>query len=153
MRLQQGISLLEVLLAVLLLKVSVLGALAGQLHARQMVTEALQRTQAVAMAEDWLNRMQAAGASHAELSPFPECSASLPCPSETIANWLHQQWHQQWWLGPNALAQGGYCELLDDSSAELVLYWHSRSLLSESLSQNPCGQSGPKVALQLQVTL
>lgn len=153
MRLQQGISLLEVLLAVLLLKVSVLGALAGQLHARQMVTEATQRTQAVAMAADWLNRMQASGTSLSDSSPPPHCTEATPCAPDTLSAWLQQQWHQQWWQTNTALAQGGYCTEPQASGAELVVYWHSRHLLGGSSDASPCNVSIPTMSLQVRAAL
>ena len=153
MRLQQGISLLEVLLAVLLLKISVLGALAGQLHARQMVVEATQRTQAAAMAADWLNRMQASGHSFSQVAPSPECNASTPCPPESLASWLHQQWQQQWWHGSAALAQGGYCSQQLDATTEFVVYWYGRQLLVQTSNDTACGSESGVMSLRLQAAL
>lgn len=153
MRLQQGISLLEVLLAVLLLKVSVLGALAGQLHARQMVIEATQRTQAAAMAADWLNRMQASGHSFSQIAPSPECTASSPCPPESLASWLHQQWQHQWWHSSAALAQGGYCSQQQAGGTEFVVYWYGRQLLAQTNNDTACDSGGGAMSLRLQVAL
>ncbi|SEA98029.1 hypothetical protein [Alkalimonas amylolytica] len=152
MRLQQGISLLEVLLAVLLLKVSVLGALAGQLHARQIVTEATQRTQATAMAADWLNRMQASGHSFSQIAPSPECNASTPCPPESLASWLHQQWQQQWWHS-SALAQGGYCSQQLAAGIEFVVYWYGRQLLTQTNNDTACDSVSGAMSLRLQAAL
>ncbi|MCC5826456.1 hypothetical protein [Alkalimonas sp.] len=153
MRLQQGISLLEVLLAVLLLKVSVLGALAGQLQARQIVTEATQRTQAAAMAADWVNRMQATGYSFSQTTPSPECNNDNPCPPESLASWLHQQWQQQWWESSGALAQGGYCSQQHAAGTEFVVYWHGRQLLTQTADNAACGKTSGVMSLRLQAAL
>lgn len=153
MRLQQGISLLEVLLAVLLLKVSVLGALAGQLQARQLVTEATQRTQAAAMAADWLNRVQASGYNVPSVTPAPECTANTPCPPESLASWLHQQWELQWWQNSVALAQGGYCSQEHAAGAELVVFWYGRQLLAQTANESACGAAGGVMSFRLQAAL
>lgn len=153
MRLQQGISLLEVLLAVLLLKVSVLGALAGQLHARQIVTEATQRTQAAAMAMDWLNRMQAAGYHTTSTPPAPPlCTADEPCSSNQLAAWLHQQWQQHWWQGTFVLAHGGYCIGDDASSLQLTIYWQGR-LLQKIPDHELCVAATGLLSLTVQAAL
>ncbi|MCH8537161.1 MAG: hypothetical protein LAT66_05240 [Alkalimonas sp.] len=155
MRLQQGISLLEVLIAVLLLKVSVLGALSGQLYARQLVTEATQRTQAAAMAADWLNRMQAAGSPNISFSsqPVADCMSASPCSPDDSAAWLHQQWQSQWFQTPSALANAGYCNTVSDGQLQLTIHWHSRQLLSQTASTESCAGAEADFSVSVQASL
>ena len=155
MRLQQGISLLEVLIAVLLLKVSVLGALSGQLYARQLVIEATQRTQATAMAADWLNRMQAAGSPNVALPspPVADCLAASPCDPADAATWLHQQWQSQWFNSPFSLAQADYCSAIAGEELSITIHWHSRQLLPATASAPLCAGAEGHFSVNVQASL
>ena len=155
MRLQQGISLLEVLIAVLLLKVSVLGALSGQLYARQLVTEATQRTQAVAMAADWLNRMQAAGSPNISFTsqPVTDCLSASPCSPDDSAAWLQHHWHLQWFHTPSALAKAGYCQTISDGQLALTIHWHSRQILSHTAAPAFCAGAEADFSFSVEASL
>ena len=68
---QRGASLVEVLVTLLILKVGLLGALAGQLLALKMVTDASQRTTAVALSQDIMQQLAAFSAASAHDCVFP----------------------------------------------------------------------------------
>ncbi|MDP4536851.1 hypothetical protein Q3O60_11670 [Alkalimonas collagenimarina] len=155
MRLQQGISLLEVLIAVLLLKVSVLGALSGQLYARQLVVEATQRTQATAMATDWLNRMQAAGSPDVVFSAQPgtDCFSGTPCAPVDAAIWLQQQWQSQWFNAPLSLASAGYCHTVSGGQLQVTIHWHRRQLLQQTAPTPLCDAAEADFSVSVQASL
>lgn len=155
MRLQHGFSLLEVLIAVLLLKISVLGALSGQLYARQLVIEATQRTQATAMAADWLSRMQAAGSLNSSFpsQPAAGCSSSAPCTVADASAWLQQQWYSQWFAPKRALAGAGFCSDISDGFLQVTIHWHSRQLLPQTASTPLCAGAETDFSVSVQALL
>ncbi|WP_333608154.1 hypothetical protein [Arsukibacterium sp.] len=105
MRLQQGASLIEVLVTLLLVKLGLLGILAGQLLATQHIINATQRTAAVALTSSLLQDLasvnKAAPLSAVTISassPLTEvtCSALSPCDAEQARQYLLYNWQQRW---------------------------------------------------------
>lgn len=80
---QQGFSLLDVLIAVLVLAIGVLGAALLQLHALRYSASAADQTQAIFIAYDMLDRMRANSAdlSRYATSVSPGCDPQPPATS------------------------------------------------------------------------
>jgi type IV pilus modification protein PilV len=96
MRLQHGFSLIEILIALLIVKIGLLGALAGQTLALKQVQYATQRTLAVAFTQATLNELRANQqlatlVSGRRLNPdsrlpaVPGCVASGACSTVEVA--------------------------------------------------------------------
>ncbi|WP_258394065.1 type IV pilus modification protein PilV [Halomonas sp. SL1] len=83
---QRGFSLLEALIALLVLSIGLLGVAGMQLKALQGAHAAYQRSIASLAAQDAQERLWAEMAEEKELS----------CPSESVVNGHEAGWHDQW---------------------------------------------------------
>jgi type IV pilus assembly protein PilV len=136
MRLQNGFSLVEVLVTLLILKVGLLGVLSAQTIALKQVQDALQRTQAVALATGLLNDMQTNHELAAvigeqftpssELPPVTICNDAQHCSAEQLAtNQLAG------WLDGANLVEPTFCVQRSGSVTELRIGWLKRAAASE----------------------
>ncbi len=100
---QQGFTLIEVLIAFVILSFGLLGAVALQAKAKQASFDALQRSAAIALGNDILQRMRAndssgfAGLYNGEFSSQSSAGATQPCfnaacSAQQIAAFDKQQW-------------------------------------------------------------
>lgn len=108
MRLQQGISLVEVLVTLLIIKLGLLGALAAQTMALQQIIDATQRTQAVALAADLVSSLQSSSAES--------------------GSYQLEQWQQKLLSDNNlSLFKPEYCLTQQGSLLTLQLSWQQRA--------------------------
>jgi type IV pilus assembly protein PilV len=156
MRLQQGFSLIEVLVSLLVLKIGLLGILAGQTLALRNVVDATQRTQAVALTNELLNniysnqqliplmtgRITAAD----ELSTAINCSATRACSKEQLAEQQRFNWFLQWAAATKSpLVEPEFCLTSSAAGIRLSVTWQQR-LANAALVTQACtltlGRSG-----------
>lgn len=96
---QRGATLIEVLVTLLILKVGLLGVLAGQLQAMKLVTDATQRTTAIALSHEILQQLSAFNPPPVTTS-FSDSAEVNPCQSDSCRSDLQQyvveRWQAQW---------------------------------------------------------
>ncbi len=136
MQSQTGFSLIEVLVSLLILKVGLLGVLAGQTLAVQQVQDALQRTQAVAFSAMVLNELAGNGAllpavneltPYTELAELPSCPPPAQCTAAQITSMQLQQLLsrlQQTTTGK--LHQAALCVTPQHQTVQLSMTWQRR---------------------------
>lgn len=154
---QRGATLIEVLITLLILKVGLLGALAGQLLALKVVTDASQRTTAVALSHEITEQLAAfsnlATSNFSANDPvnMPFCNAAAPCTYQDSRQYLVARWQQKW-----QSAQSGYgllfapefCLQQQAGQIELAASWRQHAAMAISQGQ-ACTASPGRSALQL----
>ncbi|SNY54508.1 type IV pilus assembly protein PilV [Arsukibacterium tuosuense] len=141
MQLQRGFSLLEVLITLLILKLGLLGVLAGQTLALQYVIDATQRTTAVALSATLVQELSATISDNPaftlELTPdsplvLPPCSADFRCTEAELRDYQLGRWQQLW---QSSLETGAtaplfapqFCLQFADNSLRLQASWQQRA--------------------------
>lgn len=164
MRIPQGFSLVEVLVTLLVLKLGMLGVLAGQTLALRHITDATQRTHAVALSAELL--------SHSQLNPsflttapatitanklLPadyECNAEHACTSAELAAYQLGNWQRQLQAaGAARLFNPEFCLASSGSGLMLNVSWQQRATDSTADNTPACQAAKGRAALQLQVPL
>lgn len=143
---QRGATLIEVLITLLILKVGLLGALAGQLQAIKLVTDATQRTTALALSHEILQQLSAVN------PPRVTTNASDLCLTSSCNNTLQQQIVTRWqaqWQGAEAsygmLVAAQFCLEQQQSQLTLQATWqqHAGKATGDAAScQLTAGRSG-----------
>lgn len=139
---QRGATLIEVLITLLILKVGLLGVLAGQLLAFKVVTDASQRTTAVALSYE-ISQQLAAFNRHAISSDFTAnstlqsvgCSAAAPCEYGDARQFLLSRWQQKWQsasTGYGLLFSPEFCVQQQSGRLELKASWRHSAALANS---------------------
>lgn len=142
MRLQHGFSLVEVLVTLLVLKVGLLGVLSAQILALKQVQDALQRTQAVALASGLLsdiqsNRQLAAAIGPqftltSELPPVSVCNHVVSCTAEQLAvNQLTSWINVQQSAAAAGLIEPTFCVQQTVDAIELRISWLQRAFAAD----------------------
>ncbi|CAM3732036.1 type IV pilus modification protein PilV [Rheinheimera salexigens] len=137
MRLQQGFSLLEVLVSLLIIKIGLLGILAGQTLALRNVIDATQRTQAVALTNELINNiysnqqliplMTGRITKAAELTTAPNCSADVACSKAELAQQQRFNWYQQWATAAKLpLTEPEFCLASSAAGLAMSVSWQQR---------------------------
>lgn len=137
MKLQRGVTLLEVLAALLVLKLGLLSALSAQLLAFNIVTDAMQRTTAISLAQDISQQLKAFDLStlakdfsnHAQ-QPVNDCSAAMPCAYEDARHYLLWRWQQKWQIattGYGYLLAAEFCLRQQAGRLELNASWRHKA--------------------------
>lgn len=159
MQLQRGFSLLEVLITLLILKLGLLGVLAGRTLALQYVIDATQRTTAVALSAALVQELAASLNNHpaftlefTSASPLemPACSATVLCNASELRDYQLGRWQQLWQQGPTTgatppLFAPQFCLQFADNSLQLQASWQQRANADSAavLSCEPAaGRSG-----------
>lgn len=100
----QGFTLLEILIAILVLSIGMLGLAGLQFAALRSTTQTYERSQAAVLAADLVDRMRAnrvaAGEGRFKLAPFQipvsqEDCESVACSRELVADFELAQWHER----------------------------------------------------------
>lgn len=155
---QRGATLIEVLITLLILKVGLLGVLAGQLLALKVVTDASQRTTAVALSHEIAQQL-AAFNRNAASSDFSAnntlhsagCNASAPCVYSDARQYLLSRWQQKWQSGSSGygvLFSPEFCVQQQSGRIELKASWrHSAALANNSAAV--CEAAAGRSALHL----
>lgn len=147
MRLQQGFSLLEILVSLLIIKIGLLGILAGQTLALRNVIDATQRTHAVALSSEFINTVYSnqqliplmAGriTARTELSATVNCSATIACSQTQLAEQQGFNWFQQWTAVTKLpLVEPEFCLASSAAGISLAVSWQQRlaNTVPESLA-------------------
>jgi type IV pilus assembly protein PilV len=153
MRLQHGVSLLEVLITLLILKLGLLGVLAGQTLSLQYVIDATQRTTAVSLSAALVQELGASITDHPaftldltsdSLLEAPGCSAEFACNDTELRDYQLAHWQQLWHSGAETtttLFSPQFCLQFADNSLQLQASWQQRAN-AESLASPGC-EAGP----------
>ncbi|MDX1677922.1 prepilin-type N-terminal cleavage/methylation domain-containing protein [Arsukibacterium sp.] len=159
MQLQRGFSLVEVLITLLILKIGLLGVLAGQTLALKYVIDATQRTTAVALSAALVQELAASlnnqPAFSVELSAvsqieLPACSATVLCSSTELRDYQLGRWQQLWQQNLNnnttlALFAPKFCLQFADNQLQLQASWQQRANAGSATSiscEAGAGRSG-----------
>lgn len=129
---QRGIGLLEVLIALLLLSVGVLGATLLQLTALGYTTSAAHTTQASFIAYDMLDRMRAntADLPGYAVSVAPGCNNSLTAPDILATD------RQDFVRAVSCLLPRGYGEItINDNHATVTIGWSEARIVAGSSTE------------------
>ncbi|WP_077529110.1 type IV pilus modification protein PilV [Vreelandella utahensis] len=127
---QSGLGMIEVLVAVVILAVGLLGLAAMQVTASQTTTQSAQKTQALLLAEDMIERVRAnrsAAGSYDDVSVGSEDSCSLdyaPTAADVATNDING-----WRNSVRCLLADGSGQVEVDTGAstvEVTLSWESR---------------------------
>lgn len=119
---QRGATLIEVLITLLILKVGLLGVLAGQLQALKLVTDATQRTTAIALSHEVLQQLSAFNppsviVNSPEVNPCLAASCNHDLQQHVLARW-QAQW-QNVEIGYGILFAPEFC--LEQQQGQLTL--------------------------------
>lgn len=164
MRLQHGFSLVEVLVTLLVLKLGMLGVLAGQTLALRQITDATQRTHAVALSAELISHSQL-NPSFLDFAPAMitvddaftaenECDTANACNSAELATYQLSQWQQQLQIAGTArLFTPEICLTASGSSLTLNMSWQNRATKSVEDNIAACYPANGRAALQLQAPL
>lgn len=154
---QRGATLIEVLITLLVLKIGLLGALAGQLLALKVVTDASQRTTAVALSHEITEQLAAfsnlAASSFSANDPVntPFCSAAAPCSYQDSRQYLVARWQQKWQsdqYGYGLLFAPEFCLQQQAGQIELMVSWQQHAAITSSQGR-ACAATAGRSALQL----
>lgn len=163
MQLQRGFSLLEVLITLLILKLGLLGVLAGQTLALQYVIDASQRTTAVALSAMLLQELSASITDQpgftleltAEPPPEPPvCNANTLCTNAELRDYQLARWQQLWQnnvLGhaSTSLFSPEFCLQFADNSLQLNVSWQQRANATELVTADLCQAGAGRSAMAL----
>ena len=159
---QTGFSLLEVLIALLVLSIGLLGIAGLQATSKRTNFEAIQRTTAVLLARDIIERMRANAdvlASYTGVTvtpgslaaPNPACTSANPCDDETqLAAYDLYQWQQaisgasetKGGVNTGGLVEPYGCIVAGVNPNEVTVTIAWRGLIElTSPSANPCGSA------------
>ena len=141
MQLQHGFSLLEVLITLLILKLGLLGVLAGQTLALQYVIDATQRTTAVSLSAALVQELSASISGHPAFtleitseSPIhrPSCSEETLCNDADLRDYQLARWQQLWQTSLESdtaapLFAPQFCLQFADNSLRLQASWQQRA--------------------------
>lgn len=150
MRLQYGVSLIEVLVTLVILQVGLLAMLAAQTFSLRQVQDALQRTQAVALTRGLFNDIQANPhllpaigthlTLHADIPAAAKCGPNQPCTGTQLAGLQINSIINR--LRPEtgiSLRQPALCLQQHSAGLELSVSWQQRTLKQAG----PAGQCQP----------
>lgn len=168
----KGFSLLEVLVALVVLSFGILGAVAMQLAAKRGSFGALERTQAMNLANDYIERARSNPltiAAYAGTMGYQQniatssgCSRASTCDSAALAVWDKYQWHREL-LGGSTTESGNNLPLLQsavgcvdvpsDGSHRIIvtLSWQGTEASTDGAIDNTCGTASTR-RRQVQVT-
>ncbi len=167
MRLQHGFTLLEVLITFLVLKLGLLGVLAGQTLALQYVIDATQRTTAVALSAALLQELAAANSDQPGFSlelntldpvALPTCNAAAWCTDTALRDYQLARWQQLWQQTAQAglaapLFEPQFCLQFADNSLLLQASWQQRAHAISSEPITGCEAGPGRSALTLTARL
>lgn len=159
MQLQRGFSLLEVLITLLILKLGLLGVLAGQTLALQYVIDATQRTTAVAPSAALVQELAASLNNHPPFvldlsfdSPLEltACSATVLCNASELRDYQLGRWQQLWLQSSTTVTSvplfaPEFCLQFADNNLQLQVSWQQRANADRSASfscEPGAGRSG-----------
>ncbi|GHG74003.1 hypothetical protein GCM10010919_27330 [Alishewanella longhuensis] len=154
---QRGATLIEVLITLLILKVGLLGVLAGQLLALKVVTDASQRTTVVALSHEITEKLAAfstlAGSTFSSNHSLnmPSCNDAAPCSYQDSRQYLVARWQQKWQSeqsGYGLLFSPEFCLQQQGGQIELTASWRQHAAMAVSQGQ-ACAATAGRSALQL----
>lgn len=154
---QRGATLIEVLITLLILKIGLLGVLAGQLLALKVVVDASQRTTAVALSQEIAQQLAAFtgnassnfNANHA--STIPLCTHAAPCTYQDSRQYFVARWQQKWQSehsGYGLLFSPEFCIQQQSGQLELRASWRQHAAIGNNHAQE-CEATEGRSALQL----
>ncbi|WP_417350123.1 type IV pilus modification protein PilV [Ferrimonas sp.] len=167
---QSGVTLIEVLVAVVVLAVGLLGTLQLHLVAQRSSFESFEHARALTLAEAMLERIrlnpsqlaayQGSYGDAVPSPPSPACvstsSAIPPCTPAQMLNWDSYQWALALRGGTElkagqarGLAEVVGCVRIQGSRVEVVVSWQSRHSTQDGATagdswRKGCGSSGPR---------
>lgn len=154
---QRGATLIEVLITLLILKVGFLGALAGQLLALKIVTDASQRTTALALSQDILPQLAAFNGIN-PASDFTSkahhnirCEASAPCTYPDARQHILASWQQKWQTNTSYgfLLVPEFCVTQQAGRISLKASW-LHSAATQTVVASPCAAGVGRSALYIE---
>ena len=157
MKQQRGATLIEVLITLLIVKIGLLGVLAGQLLALKWVTDATQRTTAIALSQEIVQQLHGFNspnkASDFQLAeqPAPECSANLPCQYTDARQYLLSRWQAKWQGAANnygLLLDPMFCLQQHNGQLQLAVSWQQNAALDQG-GAHSCRVGSGRSALTL----
>ncbi|WP_406664376.1 type IV pilus modification protein PilV [Gallaecimonas sp. GXIMD1310] len=156
-RRSKGFSLLEVLVALVVLSFGILGAVAMQLAAKRGSFGALERTQAMSLANDYIERARGnpiqlasyagtIGTGHS-VTAVASCTRGSTCTNTALADWDKYQWYQEL-LGGATQEGGNNVAVLEDAVGcvtvaanimTVTVSWQSLHGTSDGAIDGSCG--------------
>ncbi|WP_341504171.1 type IV pilus modification protein PilV [Gallaecimonas sp. GXIMD4217] len=159
---QGGFSLMEVLVALVILTTGILGTVAMQLTAKRGSYGALERTQAVNLANDLLERVRSNPSELANyaanygsgqtVSAADKCSSSSYCSPAALRQWDQFQWHQQL-MGADTkentqnvavLGNAVGCVTVSANAITVVVSWQGIHGIGDADAASSCGTASDK---------
>jgi type IV pilus assembly protein PilV len=162
---QQGLTFIEIIIALVIIVTGILGAVALQATAKKSSFDAMQRSLASSLAQDMIARIRAndisslAGYARDDYGvaldalPAVNCSlANVPCsPAEILANDLFE-WERSLvgndvtnnGVNAGGLVGGRGCISQNGNAITVVISWQGREAISDNNNNESCGAAGSK---------
>ncbi|MCB5227093.1 type IV pilus modification protein PilV [Alishewanella sp. 16-MA] len=143
MKQQRGATLIEVLITLLIIKIGLLGVLAGQLLALKWVTDATQRTTAIALSQEIVQQLHSFNSPHKASDfqlaeqPASECSAHLPCQYTEARQYLLSRWQAKWQGSAHSyglLLDPQFCLQQHNGQLQLAVSWQQNAAFAQGIA-------------------
>ncbi|HCM48832.1 MAG TPA: type IV pilus modification protein PilV [Colwellia sp.] len=162
---QQGMTFIEVIIALVIIVIGILGAVALQATAKKSSFDAMQRSLASSLAQDMIARLRANNVANLvdyarddygvalNVPPVVDCNvANAPCSASQIVIHDIYEWERALVGGDvtdNGNAAGGIvdgrgCIFRNGNAMTVVVSWQGRDAISDNANNERCGAAGSK---------
>ena len=162
---QQGMTFIEVIIALVIIVIGILGAVALQATAKKSSFDAMQRSLASSLAQDMIARIRANNVANLgdyaradyglslDAPPAVDCNdANVPCNAVQIVAHDMYEWERALVgadVTKNRNAAGGIvggrgCIFRNGNAMTVVVSWQGRDAITDNVNNENCGTAGSK---------
>ena len=155
---QRGVGLIEVLIALVVVSIGLLGLAALQGKAQQAEMESYQRSQALILLQDMSNRLRANRTQRANyVTKMAGCGTDTTRAAQDLCEWSQSLTGASETLGGNkvgAMIAGHGCITGSGNDFEVIVEWQGLTPLAQTITKNKiCDQPTPAIPESLRRTI